>query len=168
MNKSQGFTLIELLVVIAIIAILVAFVSVNFVGARQRANDVKRKGELQQVKTALRLYYNDFNTYPGPAIQSNNTFNGCGTATPPASNCLTTCSGVFGAGGTGCSNVYMKLLPPASDYTWSYRQVSSGDDFCMWTTLNNASDTEIAKSQLKCSASCTGIAPAGSYVLCSD
>src|SRR5260221_5566566 len=123
MSKSsikRGFTLIELLVVIAIIAILVAFVVSNFLGARQRAKDAKKKVELQQLKSALRLYYNDYSLYPGPNTTSSNTFDGCGSLTPPSADCSAACSGQFAVGGSGCANMYMKLLPPATDYTWSY------------------------------------------------
>jgi prepilin-type N-terminal cleavage/methylation domain-containing protein len=157
--RSQGFTLLELLVVIAIIAVIVAIAVTNFVGARQRARDIRKKAELQQIKSALRLYYNDYVVYPGPATTTTNTFNGC--AAPPTS---TPCSGSFAIGTT----VYMKLLPPASDYVWSYRQVSSGDNFCLWTTLDVTTDAEITKSQTKCNLVCSGIAPAGSYVECAD
>lgn len=171
MNKkanSDGFTLIELLVVIAIIAVLVAFAVTNFVGVRSRARDVRKKSELSQMKNALRLYYNDYVSYPGPTTTAVNTFNGCGTATPPSSDCLTTCAGAFAAGATGCDTVYMKLLPPDTDYEWSYRQVGSGDDFCLWTTLENTSDAEISKSQSKCSLRCASIVSSGDFVVCAD
>jgi len=167
-TKVDGFTLIELLVVIAIIAILVAFAAANFVGARQRAKDIKKKTELQQMKSALRLFYNDYTVYPGPSSTVTNRIDGCGSDTPPASNCNAACSGQFAAGGTGCTNMYMKLLPPATDYVWSYQQRSSGDDFCLWATLDNVSDTETAKSQTKCSSICAAVVPAGDYVVCAD
>ncbi len=170
MNKSfikKGFTLIELLVVIAIIAVLVAFAATNYVGVRSRAKDVRKKAELGQVKTALRLYYNDKASYPGPsAATATNDLDGCGAAANLS--CSTTCSGQFAAGGTGCETIYMKLLPPATDYAWSYRQTGSGDNFCLWATLENTSDGEIAKSQSKCSSVCTGITPTTDYVLCTD
>lgn len=170
MEKTKGFTLIELLVVISIIAILVAFVASNFLGARQRAKDIKKKSELQQMKSALRLYYNDNNIYPGPSTADENRIDGCGSDTPPSGNCTTECGGTFGVGPTtGCENVYMKLLPPATDYVWSYEQRSTGDDFCLWTTLENASDTEIVKSHTRCSATCpAGVVPTTDFVVCAD
>lgn len=165
---KKGFTLIELLVVIAIIAILVAFISANFLGARQRAKDVKKKAEFRQMKNALRLYYNDYNTYPGPSTTSTNTLHGCGSGSPPNTDCATQCSGVF-ASGAGCTEIYMKLLPPASDYVWSYQQRSAGDDFCLWTTLENTSDPEIEKSHTKCSSVCPGsVVSSTDYVQCAD
>jgi prepilin-type N-terminal cleavage/methylation domain-containing protein len=167
MNK-RGFTLIELLVVIAIIAVLVAFAATNYVGVRSRAKDIRKKAELTAVKGALRLFYNDNAVYPGPATTSTNTFSGCGNAATPNEDCLTTCNGAFAAGATDCDTVYMKLLPPETDYEWNYRQVSSGDDFCLWTMLENGSDEEIAKSQSKCSVSCGAIVADEAFVLCTD
>ena len=169
--NKKGFTLIEILVVIAIIAILVAFISSNFLGARQRAKDVKIKSEFRGMKTALRLFYNDYNIYPGPAATTTiNTFSGCGVGSPPSTDCLTqaTCPGMFAAGAS-CVNVYVKLLPPASDYAWSYRQVSSGNDFCLWASLENSSDHEVAKSHLRCDVICpSSIVPTTDYVVCAD
>lgn len=166
--KRNGFTLIELLVVIAIIAVIVAFSVTNYVGIRSRAKDIKKKTELMGVKNALRLFYTDFNIYPGPASATTNNFNGCGTASPPTSSCAATCGGKFAQGTTGCDIVYMKQLPPASDYVWSYLQVASGDDFCLWTTLENGADSDIAKAQAKCSTSCSSFAPSTDYVQCAD
>jgi general secretion pathway protein G len=64
LTKKKGFTLIELLVVIFIIGILTAVVLPNLMGARQRARDTRRKQDLEAVKSALRMYYNDDNQYP--------------------------------------------------------------------------------------------------------
>ncbi len=167
-KKSDGFTLIELLVVIAIIAVIVAFAVANFVGARARAKDLKRKAELTQLKSALRLYYNDFNTYPLPASSVDNDLEGCGNGTPPVASCAVTCNGQFAAGATQCDNVYMKLLPEATDYIWSYQQMASGENFCLSATLDNASDAEVAKSQARCSSVCGAAVPSTDYVLCAD
>ncbi len=63
-KKEKGFTLIELLVVIFIIGVLTAVVLPNLIGARQRGRDAKRKQDLESIKNALRLYYNDNQAYP--------------------------------------------------------------------------------------------------------
>jgi prepilin-type N-terminal cleavage/methylation domain-containing protein len=165
-KKKNGFTLIELLVVIAIIAVLVAFSVANFVGARSRARDVKKKSELQEVKNALRMFYNEYNNYPGTATPNTNTFMGCGTASPPAADCSSTCGGSFAAGATGCDTVYMKLLPQASEYVWHYQQVST-DDFCLWTALENKSDADIGRTQTRCSE-CTVTDNTTDYAVCAD
>lgn len=59
-----AFTLIELLVVISIIGILAALLLANFAGIRDRANDAKLKNNLKQFQTAMRLAYNDSQSYP--------------------------------------------------------------------------------------------------------
>jgi prepilin-type N-terminal cleavage/methylation domain-containing protein len=166
MNNKQGFTLIELLVVIAIIAVLVAFAVANFVGARSRAFDIKKKSELQQVKNALRLYYNDFQSYPGPdSSKGTNTFDGCGDVTTPAG-----CTKEFKFGST----IYMKQLPNYLPDNWYYQQESGGDDFCLWTPLNDLSDSDISGSQARCESACGGLIISGSinkstdYVSCAD
>jgi general secretion pathway protein G len=63
-KKQSGFTLIELLVSISIIAILTALLTVNFIGARQRARDAQRKSNLYNIQSALELYRADNDSYP--------------------------------------------------------------------------------------------------------
>lgn len=137
--SKKGFSLIELLVVITIIAALVGVALPNFLGARQRAKDARKKAELVQLKSALRLYYNDYQNYPtGSAM----TINGCGLAGTSA--CSAT--GPFQAGASGSETVYMKRLPTDFDY----QQTQSGDDFLLKVTLENLSDSEIGPSQARC------------------
>src|SRR5579863_9211047 len=66
----SGFTLIELLVVLAILGILAAAVVsyLNPIAQLQKANDAKRKSDLETIQRALELYYQDNGSYP----QSNN------------------------------------------------------------------------------------------------
>jgi type II secretion system protein G len=63
-NKTRGFTLIELLVAISIIATLTAIVLPNFMGARERAKDTQKKEDMAALKNALRMVYNDTQSYP--------------------------------------------------------------------------------------------------------
>ena len=60
------FTLIELLVVSAIIGILVTIViiAINPVGVLHRSQDTRRRVEMNQIKTALQMYFNDNHDYP--------------------------------------------------------------------------------------------------------
>ena len=62
--KKTGFTLVELLVVISIIGVLTTLLMVNFVGSRERADDSKKIQNLNSLKNALRMYYNDNQIYP--------------------------------------------------------------------------------------------------------
>ena len=64
-KKSQkGFTLVELLVVIAIIGILATLLLLQLGVARQRARDAARIAHINQVRTALELYFDDNGSYP--------------------------------------------------------------------------------------------------------
>ncbi len=64
-NSDKGFTLIELLVVIAIIGILSSVVLVSLNSARAKARDARRKSDLNQIRIALSLYYNQYGNYMG-------------------------------------------------------------------------------------------------------
>jgi prepilin-type N-terminal cleavage/methylation domain-containing protein len=167
--KRKGFTLIELLVVISIIAVILGLTTANFLGARGRARDAKRKSEMKEVKNALRLYYNDYQTYP--AANANPPYiDGCGT--DHLTLCPAGCAQAeFVAGGTdGCTvandaTIYMKRLPhdPSGvNYDFTYHRIASGDDFCLATTLENTADSEVTVSQTRCSAACSDGA-GGSY-----
>ncbi len=156
---QKGFTLIELLVVIAIIAVIIAFAVTNFLGARERARDVKRKSELTQLKGALRLYYSDFQKYPGSS--AGNKIMGCGINGDI--ECPTgSCPGAdFASGGAaGCTTVYMKKLPDEYSYT-----AVGTDGFLLKARLDNASDSEITKSQARCGYP---VPTPGEYHQCAD
>lgn len=64
MKNKSGFSLIELLVVISIMGVLAAVLMMNIVGARERAKDSKKMQDLNSLKNALRMYYNDNQFYP--------------------------------------------------------------------------------------------------------
>lgn len=150
---KRGFTLIELLIVITIIGILSALVLTNIQGVRERARDARRKSDLGSIKTALRLYYNDFKSFP----ESNNgQINGCGTGT---SACPW--------GDTFASdNIYMNILPldPSSSdtnpITYTYVQISP-DSYTITAELENESDPDAADSQARC-----GVGGGTDYVIC--
>lgn len=65
-TNQKGFTLIELLIVIAIIGVLVTIViiAINPAKAVNDARDSRRRSDLQQIKAAMQLYYNDCKFYP--------------------------------------------------------------------------------------------------------
>jgi len=54
-----GFTMIELLVAATILAVLAAVGMVSYASANRRARDGKRKGDLEQMRSALELYRSD-------------------------------------------------------------------------------------------------------------
>lgn len=118
--KHKGFTLIELLVVISIIGVLTALIVTNLADARSRARDAGRKANLRELKTSLRLYYNDHQAYPANQAEITSTF-------------------------TSGTTVYMKQLPEEFTYT-----PSGTDAFFVTVTLENASDSDLTASQARC------------------
>jgi len=82
MQKHIGFTLIELLVVISIIAVLTAVLLPNLVGIRGRAADTRKKADLKDFQSALRLYYNDNQVYPSDLTNAGFTNGTYSTALP--------------------------------------------------------------------------------------
>jgi len=92
MKKSRGFTLIELLVVIAIIGILSSVVLASVNTARMKARDARRITDMEQIRMALELYYNDKGYYPqsscgwdctGYYYSNNSSWNTLATALQP-------------------------------------------------------------------------------------
>lgn len=152
MFSSRGFSLVELLVAIAIIAVLAAMVVPNLVGVRERASDSSRKRDLQQLKTALRIYYNDFQQYPDATGTS---MLGCGTG-----ELSCTPGGQFAANG----EVYMNELPES--FSYNVHPTAGREGFLLWVDLDNPSDKDIEDSHTTCGQTYT----AGSlrYYVCSD
>ncbi|OGG35657.1 hypothetical protein A2363_04480 [Candidatus Gottesmanbacteria bacterium RIFOXYB1_FULL_47_11] len=164
---KKGFTLIELLVVIGIIGLLVAIAVPNFLAARQRASDSKKKSEVQQLKNALRMYYNDFNTYPARFTYfpgKVNYIQGCKTGGVEQCPCSTS---VDFATGAACDNIYMKKFPSDLGTSMYYFLTTGGDDFCLTIALSNASDPDLAKSQSRCASAC-GANCGTKYCVCAD
>lgn len=169
---KKGFSLIELLVAISVIAVIIGIALPNFLGARERARDAKRKTELNQFKSALRLYYSDYTRYP--TTPNSLSINACGAAGTTVCPCSTSVD--FAAGGTGCDTVYMKKFPRmGTSQEYRYYQFTSGEDFRLKVTLENRSDQDLAASQLRCPAG-TATSPVGQsvtfiateYVVCAD
>lgn len=171
-TRRRGFTLIELLVVIGIIAMLIAIAIPNYLSARQRAADSKMKSEMTELKNALRLYYNDFQSYPlnfNGGIGKINYIQGCGNG--GTGTCPCGPSADF-ASSTDCSDVYMKQFPSGFGSTIYYYQSAGGNDFCLTGSMQNTSDPDIATGLARCGVSCTinnfQDCTSGKYCLCSD
>lgn len=144
--------MIELLVVIAIIGLLSTLLVANFNAARERARDAQRKADLRNIQTALRLYYNDRQTYPcssaGFAILA------CGTQAACAS--VTACS--WGGAWTAGTKTYMSILPPDPSPGRSYRYAQTGQDvYTLKACLENTSDDKCsATSEAWCNTTLAG------------
>lgn len=63
-DLSRGFTLIELLVVIAIIGVLSTLILLQLGTARSRSRDAKRIADINQLRSAVELFYDDNGYYP--------------------------------------------------------------------------------------------------------
>lgn len=59
----KGFTLIELLVAISIIGLLSSIIFAGIQNARAKARDARRKSDLNQIRTALILYYDTYGNW---------------------------------------------------------------------------------------------------------
>ncbi len=125
--------MIEILVVITIIGILATLILTNFGPSRAKARDVQRKTDLNQIKTALALYYNVWNEYPDG---SSGSIVGCGPATLPPAPCS------WGSVWNRDNLVYMKLLPsdalaPSREYSYTS---SDNNSFTIKALLENKLD----------------------------
>lgn len=172
---KKGFSLIELIVVIAITAVLMAVVLPNLLSTRERARDAQKKQELNEMKNALRLYYNDFQQYPASSgfTSCNGKMYGilgCGADNISCCPCNATTGPDF-AVKSDCSTIYMKKFPVNFGTSIFYipRATASTDDFCLKTTLENAGDPDLAVSQSRCSSQCGASQCTGlSYCVCAD
>lgn len=71
LKLNKGFTLIEVIMVVAIIALLVLLAIWTLRNNINKANDAKRKSDLQRIATALEDYYSDEECYPPETILAN-------------------------------------------------------------------------------------------------
>lgn len=60
----RGFTMLEVLVSATIIAVLTAIGIVSYSSVNKRSRDVKRKSDLEQLRSALEMYRSDNGQYP--------------------------------------------------------------------------------------------------------
>lgn len=138
MEKKSGLTLIELIITIALVSILSLAGFGAYRGSQQRGRDALRKGDLKEVRTALRMYCNDHQQFPDDD-GSGNISEGC------MDGPCTWGSSFFGIrGGT----VYMRQLPndPLSDkgtIQYYYERNDADDNkFNLYACLENSEDEQ--------------------------
>jgi prepilin-type N-terminal cleavage/methylation domain-containing protein len=74
--KKKGFTLIELLVVISIISMLTSVVLASLNDARAKARDIRRIQDLNQIRNAFFLYYDQTGNWMEAGSGCGNAGNG--------------------------------------------------------------------------------------------
>ena len=126
----HAFTLIELLVVITIIGILMGLLLVAYQGTRKSARDVRRKADLEQIRSALEMCRSDKGSYPS----SLGTSIVCG-------------------GGTYMASVPLDPLNPTFTYTYKPVTLDGGVTYVSYTLCSYLEGGFLASS---CSDSCLG------------
>jgi len=124
-KKDGGFSLVELLVVISIIAVLSAVLMVNFVGMRERSRDSQKIQDLNTIKDALRMYYNDVQAYPSPGV-----------------TCTTCLNGAIGS----------SYMPGIANVGYTYAAAPDGNSFVVSSYLEIGAGDEDIESQKRCGA----------------
>lgn len=163
-QATHGFTLIEVLVVMVIIGILVSILLPNVVGLRNRARDNRIKSELSQLKTALQMYYSDFQKFPEAGTDANSgLMMGCGDDGTEACGW----GGRFSVTVDGQEKIYMEQLPQvnAAGGAITYTQPSGDQTYLIGVSLENASDGDIEESQVRCGVTVTN-PPTVIYYVC--
>lgn len=144
LNKIKGFTLIELLVAISIIATLTAIIMPNLMGAREKARDTQHKQDLASIKNALRMYYNDKQSYP---VSSNN-----GTT--------------FDNYGLNSNATFKTFMPGIEGIGFTYAYKGTADAFYLkfaTESVNQQQRDENGQSQVSCGIGTTNLID---YMIC--
>lgn len=139
--SSHGFTLIELLVAMGIIGIITTglLIAVNPVEQLRKSRDAKRVDALNQIKTALELYYQDYGRYPAKSG-------------PPLNAAITPINQIIDGSNPSTSinwnsgwSPYMQILPedPAASggKRFQYWSSTDGQSFAVYASMDRGEYT---------------------------
>jgi len=123
--RKTGFTLIELLIVIAILAVLsiILIGLINPSALVEKANDSRRKSDLNKIKTAFEEYYDDKGYYPSNVSSWNDDDSNCGKVISEIEK-------------------YLKVWP-CDPNDQHYKIMTNKDWFKVATNLENRQDKDI-------------------------
>ncbi|MBI5614326.1 prepilin-type N-terminal cleavage/methylation domain-containing protein [Candidatus Gottesmanbacteria bacterium] len=129
--SRSGFTLIEVLVAATIIAVLVAIGMVSYSSVNKRSRDAKRRGDIEQMRSALELFRSEYGYYP--SVGSNAWTNASGLNTGDAA--------------TGLVPSFMPSVPsdPKSTQQYSFKATNASSGiyygYCLSAKLETISST---------------------------
>jgi general secretion pathway protein G len=122
LKSYSGFTLIEMVVVIGVLGILALAVLaiVDPVAQFQKANDARRKTDLNQLQKALETFYQDNGVYPTNSVDYKIRWNGT----------------TFNWGSSW--QPYMDLLPqdPSTSKSYVYYAAVGGQAYYLYASLD--------------------------------
>ncbi len=142
-SGRSGFTLLEILVVMIIIGILTTIGIRGFVQSQIKTRDAQRKHDLEQVKRALELYYNDYDQYPADS--------GDGLIKLADGTELDWGSEFTDSNGT----VYMIKLPrDPRGYSYYYETLNDNKSYYLYAYLENDQDRHLTAEEGHASTDC--------------
>ncbi len=123
-DSERGVTLLELLIVMGVIATLAGAVImiINPIAQVGKANDARRKSDLNQIQKSLEVYYQDNNAYPAHTIGS-----------------YQISGGAWGTAWTG----YMAKVPGDQTAGRNYIYYSTGQTYFLYAYLQSPKDPQM-------------------------
>ena len=136
-SNTHAFTLIELLIAMIIISALSLLLIGNFMSSLTKGRDSKRKGDLNQLRQAVEMFYEDRRSYPfEKGTEQNNLMD--------SSDYINSNMSFIVSGKT-----YINRLPqdPNSSFKYVYMTDAVGSYFRLFSCIENSNDTSEGVSQ---------------------
>lgn len=151
--NGAGFTLIELLVVMAVLGVMASAILyiIDPIGQIQKANDSKRKSDLEQLQRTLEVYYNDNGSYPLHSVAPDPLYR------------IKPATGYIEWGSTWTSyNTTLPKDPAPSTRNYVYFAGTNGQSYWIYASLQRSSDPQACNG----GAACTNAAANGLSAAC--